>query len=278
MQRKTGQKDSKQMIPSTRDIPINTMPYTALLNPLEKAKLAFPIFGGTSPEGGSGGKAGGDDSDKSGKAGTAGKAGTESSTTTSASGGGGGDADSQLADLLEQVATLNQTVQQQAQQIQGYTQKEEQAQRASQTREQNLENDLNSANQTIEQMDAVIQFLAVENAIQGYKDAEWHNPRQVFSELRDGNYDFEVSVDLEGGTASVNGIEKALAQIAKDSHWLVSNRKTEAPNGNQQQNATRSSGQPPGQSTQSGSAAERRAALIDKFPVIGGNRARVSSG
>ena len=277
MQRKTGQKEPNQMDMTKRHPPIKVMPYTDLLNPIDRAKLIFPIFGGTSPEGATG-SSGGTGSDDSGKAGNTGSSQSSQSSQSSASAGGDGSAqtDSQLADLLSQVADLNSKLADQATRIQGYEQKEQEETRKSQTREQNLENDLNTANQTIDQMNSVIQYLAIENAINGFKDGEWHSSRQVFAELRDGGYQYEVDVDLESGTATVRGIEDALKKIAKDSPWLVAKSKTQAPT-QQTRNGTRASGSVPSASTQASGDAARREALIERFPAIGGSRSRVSS-
>lgn len=262
MQRRTGQKEPDMSL----DFTVPTVDHGSLIfdksEPmplaLAKAKSVFPIFGGTSP---------------TEPTQTATTTTTEPPKTAPKPAGGdtpkaGEDQTAQIADLLQQVGNLTTQIGTLQTENQGYKQKEEEATRATQTKEQNLQKDLDGANQTIAQMDAVIQHLAKVNAIQSFKDAQWHSARQVLAELRDDEY--EINVDLENGTAEVSGMDKALQRIAKECHWLVSKDLTQTQQTQTTQTTRQNSGNPPSNPSTAGSAADRRANMISRFSALGG--------
>lgn len=269
MQRRNRQKEDKMLKNSDIGYPIvksgNLM--FDILPPSLKRKTALsvlPIFGGTSPET----KVEETTETKSEtkpETKTETKPETKSETKTETE----TDTTQTVADLLKQVGELTKKVGTLSEENKGFKDKEEKATRASQTREQNLEKDLTDAQQTIEQMDAVIKHLALVNGIQGFKDAEWHSSRQVFAELKDDEY--EIDIDLEKGTATVTGIENALKRVAKDCPWLVSKDKTQ--NSNENQNSTtsrRPSGGPPANPGTGTDPASKRQNMIGRFSALAG--------
>ena len=259
MQRRPGEKEplvrkNSAPIPYTMNIPLRTLPSPISL---EKAKSVFPIFGGTGPVT------------------------TDPATTTETTTPSGGTTTTenkpevvtpeQAADLLKQVTELTGKLTDTQTKLSAHESEKEKAQAATRTKEENLQKDLETVQKTVAQMDAVIQHLAKINAIQAFKDAEFHSARHVLAELGDDEY--QLDVDLEGGTATVTGMERALQRVMKDSPWLVSKNATEVTQ--QQQTVTRrapGSGAPPAPPTGQGNNPERRSAMIGKFSAIGGRR------
>lgn len=238
----------------------------ATVTALEAAKAALPIFGGTgqTPE------------TESPPEQTA-----SSQTSQTSQSSSGGDSQSsetpkevtpeQLSDLLRQVTELNSTVTTLKSENDGYKQKEEQARRTAQSREETLTEDLDRAQQTISQMDSVIKHLAVVNAIQGNQEFQFHDPRDVISRLDESEYDLEI--DLESGKAGVKDLNNALKRIAKESPWLVKSRASDESNERQAPRPpARGSGAPPANPGSGGNKSSRREALIDRFPVISHGR------
>ena len=85
---------------------------------------------------------------------------------------------------------------------------------------------------------------------------------------------YDLEVDLESGTARVNGIENELARIAKEKEYLV--KKPTLDNGDQSNNGTRrprGTGAPPGPQPTNATKATRRKELEAKWPVIVSGRA-----
>jgi len=236
------------------------------------AKSVFPIFGGTAPE-----------------APAASTTGSESPPDHAANGNeatpshseppSGGDSTpspeglspEQVGDLLKQVGDLTNKLSVLQQENNTFKAKEQQAERAKQTREQQLETDLTEAQQVIAKMDAVIKHTAIINAIQGAKDLEFHSARHVMNEL--DMESFELDVDLDSGTATVTGIENELKRIAKEMPWLVSKDKAASPDPTRQPRNPRGSGTPPAPPGGSNDKQTKRAALINKYPVIAHGRA-----
>lgn len=175
-----------------------------------------------------------------------------------------------MADLLKQLNEATKQIKELQGKTASYEKEKAQATRAQQTREEQLETDLNDAQQTIASMDSVIRHTAIVNAIQGMKDYQFHSARHVLNEL-DPNA-FDVDVDLQNGTATVTGIEAEIKRVAKEMPWLVAQEK----NGNLMSKNTvagRSSGAPPANPNGDSAKVSRRAELMKKFPVISHGRA-----
>lgn len=228
-----------------------------------RAKSVLPIFGGTSPD--------------PGTASPSAPAGTPSTTTSTpgATTPAGGDAPTpeQVADLMKQVADLTKNVADVTAENATFKKAQEEAEKKTRTNEENLTKELTEAQDVIAKMDAVIKHTALVNAIQGFEGNQWHSVAGVMAELQDGEYD--IVVDLDNGAATVTGIEKALQRVAKDAHWLVKNDTTQG-NPTTTPPSKPSSGNPPAPPAPAGSPAERRASLINRFPVIGAGRAKIS--
>ena len=238
----------------------------------EQALASWPIFGGTSAEGGAttveGAKvtietkpdekvdptiSGGDD----GKA-------TETESAVNAN-----DPEA-ISKLTKQIEQANAAAQAAVAEANKYKEKEAQAARAQQTKEEQLQTDLDNAMATIQQQDAVIKNSALTNALLSQKNFEWHSVRQVMAELNDEEY--SVDVDYDTGNAVVTGIEDAAKRIAKDCPWLVSKDKASDQTTAQGNNGTgtrvRGSGTPPRPPTGNETKQQRRQELSKRFPVI----------
>lgn len=240
-----------------------------VVNSIEAAKAALPIFGGTTP------------APPSTESPPATDHATEPPPAPSASdpGTAGGDSadpgspmtPEQVSELLKQVGDLTSQVSRLTNENNTYKSKEHDQQRAQQTREQQLEQDLTDAQQTIAKMDAVIRHTAIINAIQGMKDMEFYSARHVMSELNMDSFDLDV--DLDNGSATVTGIEGDLKRIAKECPWMVARDKTHvvtSPNGTPR--VTRGSGAPPAPPGGVNDKATKRAELMSKYPVIAHGR------
>jgi hypothetical protein len=85
---------------------------------------------------------------------------------------------------------------------------------------------------------------------------------------------FDLDVDLESGTATVNGIDNELKRVARDCEWLVkrNGRVSGGGAGEQVKPKVRSSGAPPAPPGANGAKANRRQDLSKRFPVIMHNR------
>lgn len=177
-----------------------------------------------------------------------------------------------FSELLKQVSELTGKISTLSKENEGYKAKEIESQRATQSREETLEQDLTEAQQTIHQMDQVIRYTAVINAIQSNPDLEFHSAKHVMREL--DMEAFDLDVDLESGTATVNGIDNELKRIARDCEWLVkrNGRVSGGGAGEQAKPKVRSSGAPPAPPGANGAKANRRQDLSKRFPVIMHNR------
>lgn len=173
-----------------------------------------------------------------------------------------------IADLLKQLNDATKTIKELQGKTQSYEKEKAQAARAQQTREEQLEQDLTEAQQTIAAMDSVIRHTAIVNAIQGMKDYEFHSARHVLNELDPNSFD--VDVDLQNGTATVTGIENEIKRVAKEMPWLVAQSKN---NGVPKNPMPRSSGAPPANPNGDADKVSRRAELMKRFPVISHGRA-----
>lgn len=235
-----------------------------VINPLAAAKAALPFFGGEAEEA--------TVTDES--------SGTENTTSTdTAVDNSSSDTSTSeltqnpeaMADLLKQLNDATKQIKDLQGKTASYEKERANAARAQQTREEQLETDLNDAQQTIAKMDSVIRHTAMINAIQGMKDYEFHSARHVLNEL-DPNA-FDVDVDLENGTATITGIENEIKRVAKEMPWLVAQAKGANTGTNSKSPIPRSSGAPPGNPNGDAAKVARRSELMKKFPVIAHGRA-----
>jgi hypothetical protein len=237
----------------------------------EQALASWPIFGGTSAEGATTTTDTGKDEtvtiegkivDKSDSDG--GNTETETEIVNPAD-------PEAISKLTKQIEQANAAAQAAVAEANKYKEKEQQAARAQQTKEEQLQTDLDNAMSTIQQQDAVIKNSAVTNALLANKGYEWHSVRQVIAELQDGEY--SVDIDFDSGQAVVTGIEDAAKRIAKDCPWLVSKDKAadqSTAQGGNNGNGTRvrGSGTPPRPPGNQPDKTARRAELSKRFPVI----------
>lgn len=263
-----------EAMPFQRHLPIKFAPFNGFGVPsIEAAKAALPIFGGTAPvedkketgsDSGSGGQ--GSDSESKGK--------SEGNTA-------GGDPEintdpQAVADLMKQVESLTKSVSDLGKKNAAYEKEKSDAERASLGREEALEKDLEDAQKVIIKMDAALKNQAIVNAINSFREIEFHDPQFARGKL-DPSIIENMQVDLENGTVTVIGVENDLRRIAKEFSWAVkvngqqqSNNGGNAGNGGQQRQAPgRSSGGAPGggNGTDPGKGTTRKA-LAARFPVI----------
>lgn len=239
---------------------------------LRMAKASLPIFGGTGPTGD-----GGSTTTETKTEDKKDEKPVEKKTTTvieKPATGGDGETDvtqmtpEQISDLLANVTSLTAKVDAVTKENETFKTKEEEGRRAKQDTVDNLTEDLTKAQQIIDQQDQVIKRLAVVNAIQGNKDLQFHNVNDAISRL--GDADYELSVDLENGTATVKGLEAKLKEIAKNEDYLVVKPTLENNNNLQSNGRPRASGNPPSPNGNvNQTKAQRRSELEAKWPVIG---------
>lgn len=250
----------------------------AAISGIERAKLALPIFGGTSPtetkstESSSG--ASGEPSSNS----------QENGETSSAGGDSGKPKEmspEEIASLLEQLSDTQNKLTEATKKITAADAEKQKQERAQMGKEEALTADLEQATQTIIKMDAALKNQAIINAINSFRDIEFHDTMFVMRELQSSAPDiFEnMDVDLDNGTVTVKGVENHLRRIAKEKDWAVKKNSTGAA-GDQNGNGggqnppapPRGSGAPPANPTTNQDKAARRKSLADKFPVISHGR------
>jgi vacuolar-type H+-ATPase subunit I/STV1 len=228
----------------------------------EAAKAALPFFGGTSPAD--------TETESTTDSETSDKEVTATGSTTETKSEINTDPQA-VADLVKQVETLNSTVNQLKKVNEKFESEKKTKERESMGREEALSKDLEEAQQTIVKMDQALRNQAVVNAINGFKDIEFHDIKFAMSKLSADVFD-QMEVDLNNGTVTVNGIENDLRRIAKENEWAVKNKGsvTTNVNGNGQQKtpAGRPSGGAPNGSGGDASKATARKALAARFPVI----------
>lgn len=225
----------------------------------DAARAALPIFGGTAPD----------------ESGTETETGSTTETATATETGSKPEiaTDPQaVADLIKQVETLNSTVGQLKKVNEKFENEKKTKERESLGREDALAKDLEESQQTVIKMDRALRNQAVINAINGFKDIEFHDTKFALSKLSADVFD-QMEVDLENGTVTVTGIENDLRRIAKENEWAVKNKSSVAPNvsagGQQRTPAGRpSGGAPAGSAGGDASKATQRKALAARFPVI----------
>ena len=172
-----------------------------------------------------------------------------------------------LAQLLQQVQTKDQELNQTKTKLQQYETEKAASDRAKLSEVEQLKTDLAQRDQIIEGMDRVIRHNAITTALLQVKDTQWNSVKQVMAELDDSAYD--VQVDLENGQATVTGIEQEARRIAQNYPWLV---KSSGPTDGSKPRTPRPSGAPPVTPTDAGGKQTRRNELMKKFPVIAGGR------
>jgi hypothetical protein len=242
------------------------------------AKRILPIFGGTGPTGGAS-----QENNQGNENNNSGSGSENSGTTTSGGDQKQGLTAEEAADLLEQVKTLTTSGENLQKELQGYKDKEDKAKRESMGREEALNADLEAAQETIVKMDNALKHQAIINAINSFKDIEFHDPNfaagKLGAEILEG-----MEVDLDAGTVTVKGVENDLRRIAKEYDWAVKKRSAnnDQNNGSGNQNGAtrnsqngspiRNSGAPPANPGSAGDKATRRKALAERFPVIAHGR------
>lgn len=260
-------------------LPMNNAPWMRPVmsgNPLEIALASLPLYGGTTPESSTTTA-----TTETPSATTESSAQSGNDTSTAAEGSGSETSvtmsPEQIADLVKQVADLSTT----NKTLQGKVSEQEKAKqdadRAKMGREEALQADLEDREQTIIKMDQALRNQALLNAINGYTDIQWHDPKFVMGKL-DSTISESMEVDLENGTVTVSGIENDLKRVAKEYDWAV--KKTAAPssNGNSAGGAkpvTRGSGAPPAPPNGGSSKETKRSNLIDKYPVLRAGRSGI---
>lgn len=188
---------------------------------------------------------------------------------------GGDDPAKQISDLLSQVTELNKTVKTLGEANAKYEEDAKKASRAQMSKEEAQAAEIEDLQKQIAQQDAVIRHVALVNAITNDKEVEWHSPRHVLNELDLDSFDLDI--DLENGTATVTGIEKALKEVKTKCPWLVSKDKSKVDPQDQNQNVRRTlpgrpSGGPVTGSGADSNKATRRQQLKDRYPVISHGR------
>lgn len=172
-----------------------------------------------------------------------------------------------IAQLLKQVSDLQKTLSSTTAERDKFVEDQQKAERAQQTREQQLETDLANSQAAVEKMDRVIRTMAVQNAFLSAADIQWNSVRQAMAELDDSAYD--IDVNLDGGTATVNGIESEVKRIAEKCPWLVKAAAAdEGNNGNPPKPRKPASGTPPAPPNNNEAKVAKRADLMKRFPAI----------
>ena len=239
-----------------------------------KILSAFPIFGGTSPEGNGGSDSG---SGSGSDSGSGSEPKVEVKTTTTAP---PKTEENPLEKLQKDPIALQQLLDQvnktqsDLQKITGerdtlQSEKDRQA-RSQLTKEENLTKDLETAQAQIEKLTNVIHSVALNNAfLESSGEMQWNSVKQAMAELNPDNYTIEV--DVENGKATVTGIENEVKRIAKDFSWLVKNAANDQNNnGHRGPGRPRSTGAPPAGPGGSGGGdkSARRNEMMNRFPVL----------
>jgi hypothetical protein len=171
-----------------------------------------------------------------------------------------------LTQLLSQVQALTTKLGEVTTERDGYKTKEESTRRAQQTKEEQLQTDLDKANARNEKLFNILRQKVVENAIGAQSNYEWHSIKQVMAELN--GEAFEVDIDEDALTGTVKGIESEIKRIATQCPWLVSKDKSKPSGDGQTPRPQRPSGGPVAPPTSADAKLSKRAALIKKYPVI----------
>lgn len=173
-----------------------------------------------------------------------------------------------LRDLLKQVNDLTNAHKTATTQLDVINQEKEKQERAQRSKEENLQKDLDTANNTIQQMDAVIHNVAKQNAfLSNSGDTQWNSVKQAMAELDENNYD--ITIDLVNGSAEVTGMDKEVERIAKTFPWLVKSAGAIDPtnNGGRKPAAPRS-GNPPMPPKGNEAKQAQRSQMQQRFPIL----------
>ena len=172
-----------------------------------------------------------------------------------------------LSQLLSQVQALTTKLGEVTTDRDSLKTKQDQAARAQQTKEEQLQTDLDNERLKNEKMFNILKTKIVENAIAGQNNYEWHSVKQVMAELNGDAFEVDIDVDkLEG---NVKGIESEIKRVAQQCPWLVSKDKSKPPSGDGNPPPRgRPSGTAPAPPTGDAAKMSKREALIKKYPVI----------
>lgn len=172
-----------------------------------------------------------------------------------------------LQTLLSQVQALTTKLGEVTTERDGYKTKEESTRRAQQTKEEQIQTDLDNERLRNEKLFNILKSKIVENAIANAKGYEWHSTKQVMAELNHEAYEVNIDEDKLEGTVS-SGIDAEIKRIATQCPWLVSKDKTQRSQDNGQQPPRRPSGTTPAPPQGDAAKLSKREALIKKYPVI----------
>ena len=228
-----------------------------------------PIFGGTTP--GTESPPATDPATSTPATGSAAQSGSDTSA--------GGDSATQtetlvndpnaIKSLLQQVDKLQKDLQKTVGERDTLTAKQAEVERAQMNKEQQQAQDIENLTNQVEQQHRVIETMALRNAFLEQSDYQWNSVRQAMSELTDEDY--QIDIDMANGNATVSGMDRAAARIAKECPWLLKGKAAPESNGSHAPRAPRSGSAPAPPSGDAGKVA-KRADLIKKFPVIAQGR------
>lgn len=170
-----------------------------------------------------------------------------------------------LSQLLSQVQALTTKLGEVSTERDSFKTKEESVRRAQQTKEEQLQTDLDKANQRNEKLFNILRQKVVENAVANTKGYEWHSVKQVMAELNPEA--FEVDIDEDKLSGTVTGMESEIKRIAAQCPWLVSKDRSKVPDESARRPG-RPSGAPVAPPTGDAAKLSKREALIKKYPVI----------
>jgi hypothetical protein len=219
---------------------------------------------------------GGEDDKNNGGSGNEGGSGDGNGSGSGTGGQGSAETDpiALIAADPEKIKELLRTNDQQKQDLQKVTaerdtfvQEKDKNERAQMNKEQQLQTDLDKANATIEQMDRVVQHVAKTSAfLNASSDAnvQWNSVKQAMAELDVNNFD--ITVDLDNGTAEVVGMDKEIDRISKANTWLVKSAGDVEPNGGVKPPRAVGGGRPPAPPKGDAAKKARRDSMISRFP------------
>jgi hypothetical protein len=172
-----------------------------------------------------------------------------------------------LGQLLSQVQRLQSDLEKANEKVGQFESEKQEAERKQLTKEQQLEQDIAQRDATIQQMDAVIKNMALAHAMNTVEGVQWNSVKQALAELKPD--EFDIKVDLENGTATVDGIKEAAQRIAKDSPWLVKAAVDPKPEPPRRQQPSSGNPPKPPASGEQGKQVQRNR-LMKKYPALGG--------
>lgn len=238
------------------------------ISAIDRAKAAWPIFGGTSPPAPA--KTDPPKADPPQGNPPAAPAAAPAGGVTPPANTPGGEVN--VAQLLAQLQTLTQQVTTLTTENEGYKTKETEAENAKKTKEQQLETTIAQKDQVIEQATNLIGQKALENALLTHKDYQFHDANDALMNLKDAE-GVKVTVDIAKQIATVEGLDAAIKDLATRKSWMLSKGPETPPDPNAAPAttppATRATGAPPAQPTTDAAKATQRANLRAKYTAIG---------